>query len=126
MPFDGLAVTGNEADYLKLPFAWSVTERFDHGQAREYQLPLGGDGRAILQLVPARGWALTVVSGPGSPSTARGLFGTPRDALMVLAAEHVFASFKIGGTRVQSIVNDRPMAALNHSVLGSTAASSPR
>jgi len=48
MSFDGVAVTVNEADYLKLPFAWSVT------------------------------------------------------------------------------VNDRPMAALNHSVLGSTAASSPR
>lgn len=126
MSFDGAAVTVNEAEYLKLPFAWSVTERFDHGEVREYQLPLAGDGRAILQLVPARGWALTVISGRGSPSTARGLFGTPHDALMVLVAEHVFASFKIGGTRVQSTVNDRPMAAINHSVLGSTAASSPR
>src|SRR5688500_17255947 len=101
MLFDGAAVSAHEADYLKLPFRWSVTARFDHGLVREYQMPLGGDTRAILRLIPARGWALTIVNGGGAPSTARGLFGTPHDALMVLLAEHDFASFKLGGTRVQ-------------------------
>jgi hypothetical protein len=55
----------------------------------EYRLALGGDAVAILQLVPGKGWAMTIARGT-APSDERGVFATPLDALMVLLTE--FAS----------------------------------
>jgi hypothetical protein len=74
---------------LELPFAWKASKRFDHGQVCEYRLEFGADSVAILQLAGGSGWVLSIIHGNGRQATARGLFGRPYDALMVLFAEHV-------------------------------------
>jgi hypothetical protein len=71
--------------YLKLPFAWTSSKRFGHGQTNEYRLDLRANRVAILRLVADKGWAMSIVDGDGE--TPRGLFATPDDALLVLAAE---------------------------------------
>lgn len=80
-----IAIDAEARSYLTLPFAWTPSKRFGHGQTNEYRLALR-DGRvAILRIVPDKGWAMSIAS--GEQETARGLFATPDDALMVLAAE---------------------------------------
>jgi hypothetical protein len=125
MPVDGTAVQRHDADYLDLPFAWTATQRFGHGQVREYQLPLGGDRVAILERVAAKGWALTILHAGGSTKSVRGLFGTPHDALMVLFAEEVDAAFKLGCLRVQLNGKARQAVTVGNSVVKSTPALSP-
>lgn len=80
------AVTGNPTGYLRLPFEWTATKRFGHGQASEYQLALPAGKTAILRLVADKGWDLSIADGL-KQEVARGLFATPYDALMVLVAE---------------------------------------
>jgi hypothetical protein len=87
-PPTAIAVDG--PDFLGPALAWTPTRRFGHGQVYEYRLALDGDDVAILQLVPGKGWAMTVAHGSGQPDSDRGLFATPRDALMVLLAEFGF------------------------------------
>jgi hypothetical protein len=74
-------------DYLRLPLAWTPSRRFEHDRVYEYRLALGASDEAILRLVAGKGWALTIAHGNGQPATERGLFATPRDALLVLVAE---------------------------------------
>jgi hypothetical protein len=81
------AIVTDRPDYLDLPVAWTPSRRFEHGQVYEYRLTLTAGETAILQLVPGRGWAMTIAHGAGQPDSDRGLFATPRDALMVLLAE---------------------------------------
>jgi hypothetical protein len=83
--------TANEAAYLELPFTWTPSQRFDHGQVREYQLGLGSGRVALLERVGGTGWALTIEH--RQHRTERGMFATPHDALMVLVAEYVLQRF---------------------------------
>lgn len=78
--------TGDESDYLGLPLTWTATRRFDYGRVYEYRLTLGTGQVAILRLVPEKGWAMTIADDADSV-IERGLFATPDDALMVIAAE---------------------------------------
>jgi hypothetical protein len=77
-------------DYLRLPFAWAPSRRFDHGLVYEYRLVVRTDDIAILRLVAGKGWTMTLARGGAQAAIEeRGLFGTPQDALMVLFAEFV-------------------------------------
>lgn len=82
------SIAADGPDFLDPPLAWTPSQRFGHGQAYEYRLALGADDVAILQLIPGKGWAMTTAHGTAQPDE-RGLFATPRDALMVLIAEFV-------------------------------------
>ena len=94
-------------DYLSLPIAWLPSRRFEHGQPYEYRLALTGDDVAILHRVAGRGWALMIAHGAAGPATARGLFGTPHDALMVLYAERAAALlFRASGHSTGELVGD--------------------
>jgi hypothetical protein len=95
-----VASAGEGVLFITLPFGWVVTQRFEHGLVREYQLTRG-DLVAILQRVAGRGWAMTVVHGPGQRYD-RGLFATPHDALMVLAAEFAVAGLSLDACEAES------------------------
>jgi hypothetical protein len=84
------AIAAEGPDYLDVAVAWTPTRRFGHGQVHEYRLSLGTEV-AILQLVAGKGWAMTIAHGTTQPDTDRGLFATPRDALMALLGELGFA-----------------------------------
>lgn len=91
----GVSETAAHApDYLRLPFAWAPSRRFDHGLVYEYRLAVGTDDIALLRLVPGKGWTMTLARGAQSDIEERGLFGTPHDALMVLFAEFVFSRLR--------------------------------
>jgi hypothetical protein len=81
------AIAADGPDFLDPALTWTPTRRFGHGQVYEYRLTLDGNDVAILQLVPGRGWAMSIAHGTGQPDSDRGLFATPRDALMLLLAE---------------------------------------
>jgi len=91
------AKAADRSGHFEVPFEWTPSKRFDHGQACEYRLPLGDHGVAILRLVAGKGWALSITQGAGG-DTARGLFATPHDGLMVLFAE--FAAGDIAPPRL--------------------------
>jgi hypothetical protein len=92
---------GNETDYLNLPLDCVPSRRFEHGQPYEYRLVLAPEAVAMLRLVAGKGWALTIVRGPGRAPDDRGLFGTVFDAVMVLYAEFYPQAGETGGSTDQ-------------------------
>jgi hypothetical protein len=61
-------------------------ERFSHGQVYRYVIALPNDVTAILDLVAAKGWRLTIRE--HGAMLNRGVFGTTHDIVELLTAEY--------------------------------------
>lgn len=68
------------------PLRLLPTSQFQHGMVREYRVVLPNRDTAILRLVAARGWELTIQT-PLAQTINRGLFATTYDVLCVLREE---------------------------------------
>jgi hypothetical protein len=77
----------HHGDHLTTPCVLRPTRTFEHGMASEYEIALPNDAVAVVRLVAAKGWNLIVRERNSDREISRGLFATPHDALMVMAAE---------------------------------------
>ena len=104
MPSSEVTLGHDEFDYLAYPCRLVPEQKFGHGMIYEYQIPLPAGRVAVLRLVAAKGWDLIVRSATG-PEVPRGLFASPRDALLLLAAEVRSSAMATTAVRSASIVD---------------------
>jgi hypothetical protein len=75
-------------EWAQVRFVLSPTKWCEQGTISEYDVDLPRGHIATLRMVPTGGWDVEIVDRSTGTPTARGMFATTHDVLMLLGAEY--------------------------------------